>query len=339
LTIGADFKSGVVNGKKVKQRVCWSEDSLIFFRHLEESNAEMVMTRTIEQNASEYQILLKIVHRDFKTGKEVEGMSWFNLIGPSTTSRPLAEDVPLPFDSNSATIETGEKTVETLLKDLIDDEEDDDEIAVRKMRMVSSARQTDFTSKRLLADLQSPITSILKNSQDVRSLSTDKIRSSLFDEPDVVIVQSKPDLSGIWKRSSGTFDNVSTNSSVAVSTLTFTHIISMTLNQIRIQEFGGTLKMEDSTYTIDSQEYIKTTYMKKLYRSRCYWEGETLVMHRINVSDSYELLIKRDLEEKGTIIRLVSIYRNVVTGEEAESMSIFNESSRDSVSLSSPSKK
>ena len=130
----------------------------------------------------------------------------------------------------------------------------------------------------------------------------------------LVYYSKKPDFSGIWKRNSDLTG--SNNNSVKLgANLSFTNIISMSANQMRIQEFGGALKIEDTTYLLDSGEYIDTTYMKKRYKSRCYWEGATLVMHRMNVSDNYELVAKRDLEQDGGVIRLVSIYRNMITGE------------------------
>eukprot|EP01037_Dinobryon_pediforme_P018782 gene18782-19089_t len=96
------------------------------------------------------------------------------------------------------------------------------------------------------------------------------------------------------------------------------------------EKFGGDVKIEDTWYILSqdiaTQDYIDTIYMKKRYRSRCFWENDSLVMHRVNISDNYELRAKRELlrDESGrNLIRLTSTYRNILSGEETESSSIF----------------
>jgi len=51
--------------------------------------------------------------------------------------------------------------------------------------------------------------------------------------------------------------------------------------------------------------------------------GKTLVILRKNITNSYDLHIRRDLEENGTQIRLISTQTNLNTGEDSETMSIF----------------
>ena len=161
------------------------------------------------------------------------------------------------------------------------------------------------------------------------------------------MISRKPDFSGIWKRDNSAISNVFSSdcpgqdpapssptspslSPKIASNQSYTNIITMSGPHLRIQEFGGNVKIEDTWYILSqdiaTQDYIDTIYMKKRYRSRCFWENDSLVMHRVNISDNYELRAKRELlrDESGrNLIRLTSTYRNILSGEETESSSIF----------------
>lgn len=61
----------------------------------------------------------------------------------------------------------------------------------------------------------------------------------------------------------------------------------------------------------------------KSYLEKIYLEGKALVQHRLHESQDFEIISKRYLEDGGKTLRLVSIYRNNLTGDESESMSLF----------------
>jgi hypothetical protein len=179
----------------------------------------------------------------------------------------------------------------------------------------------------------------------------------------------KPDFSGIWRRDGVASLSPSTSSSslsppVSPSSsaknpgsVSHTNIISMFGSQIRIQEFRGALKLEDTTYTLSAEEqpeaggdgrgrpaverveeaagsdrYADAGNTRRAYRARCFWLGDVLTVHKVSASDRSDMLLRREMlppAESDALMqvqmRLTTIHRNLVTGEEAESVSLFTE--------------
>lgn len=189
------------------------------------------------------------------------------------------------------------------------------------------------------------------------------------------ITSRKPDFSGIWRQDSssgsssgggGALSPISSCSSLsppvsptsaakaAGGSLSHTHIISMFGSQIRIQEFRGALKVDDTTYSLleedgdrdgrgrppveqveaaaASDRYVDAGHARRAYRACCFWLDDALTVHKVSVSDRSDLLIRREIlatptESEPQQMRLTAIQRNLVTGEEVESVSLFSEAS------------
>lgn len=107
--------------------------------------------------------------------------------------------------------------------------------------------------------------------------------------------------------------------------------------------------MDDTTYTLSSTEqepedrpaveqveaaaaserYVDAGNVRRTYRARCYWLGDALMVHKVGVSDRSDLLLRREIipadTEAQMQMRLTTIQRNLITGEEVESISLFAE--------------
>lgn len=108
-----------------------------------------------------------------------------------------------------------------------------------------------------------------------------------------------------------------------------THTITMDppfYTGFRLHEKGGPLDL-DNTYQVGSgaatSKPVLNTILKKKFWESVYWEGSALIVRRVHELNDFELVMKRYLEENGTVIRLVSVHHNLVTNEEIESISFF----------------
>lgn len=168
----------------------------------------------------------------------------------------------------------------------VDNDEDDDDQALAKMRSVSTAAaRTNLTS------LTGAITQVSKNT----------------------------DFGGVWIQNNAThFDAAQVDVNMSL-----THTITMQKREVRVKESICGRVIDDNTFTVDSDE-VAVEYVGKACRVRVFFEGKTLVLHRIIDDDQVEYFIRRDLEDEGKVLRLVTLQRNLYTGEESESMTLFN---------------
>eukprot|EP00981_Chlorochromonas_danica_P003816 scaffold725_cov162-Ochromonas_danica.AAC.2 len=98
VTIGADFQAVELNGRSFLHKAYWQDGALVLQRRAADGSFEMVLTRTleVENSPDEPKLILKSVHRDLQTGKEVEATSWFNKTGPSPNLLPVPDSSLLP---------------------------------------------------------------------------------------------------------------------------------------------------------------------------------------------------------------------------------------------------
>lgn len=367
LVVGGEFQPGVVNGKNFLQRVYWTPDgSLVMQRRLVGGAYDLIMTRSIiDDNEDEVQILLISVNRNHNTGKEVESTAWFTRIGDSPNPAPEFDRSLLPAPEPSKADEAAKKKdmaieelngvdadpqqavdaeADALLEndEDIDLEDEDDDAALERLRQFSAARRSNFAAH---IPLSSPKTiqrqtiqrmteladaDILADARD--ALSADPLDLSTLSEN--IESEVKPDMTGKWARSSALNGSNKSQNTLAYQ-LNVTHDLACTDMGITIKEVAGSGSVLDEVSYVYDADFKTITRRKKEYQSRCYWEGTTLVEHSVNQLESYELILKRDLEQEGegegervkpsegSIIRLVTIRRNLITGQESESMAIF----------------
>ena len=96
------------------------------------------------------------------------------------------------------------------------------------------------------------------------------------------------------------------------------------LTSLRLQEVGGAVNT-DCTFEIGG-EWVMGNILKKKYLQRAEWNGTALQLTRRHDSQLHELILTRFLtvDESGSReMRLTSVHRDLLTGVETESSSIF----------------
>merc|ERR1719223_2000863 len=144
MTIEGDWIEVLVMKEKMRQRVYWVQehsgaatDALVMQRQpvtKGEVPYEMVMTRTLEQAGSGYELTLKIVHRDLVTKVETEGLSWFSNSSPSPNPPPIATTPVLQKQQRNGERSRTDSVDDIEKTDYEDDDDDNDDDAVLKMR-------------------------------------------------------------------------------------------------------------------------------------------------------------------------------------------------------------
>eukprot|EP01038_Epipyxis_sp_PR26KG_P013309 gene13309-17831_t len=187
-----------------------------------------------------------------------------------------------------------------------------------------------------------------------KSSATSSFGNSAKLKPSIIINDKsniiKIDYSGEWHRTNamniGAINSSSNTGNFNLqqkleANIKVVHFITMnppSLSTFRLREINGSVSY-DNLYKI-GEDYVDELLSNKRCRTRCYWESNTLVLHRINLDDSFELVFKRFLESSSenspsissntnkrnatsAILRLVTTRRSLVTGEETESMALF----------------
>lgn len=143
---------------------------------------------------------------------------------------------------------------------------------------------------------------------------------------------NRPDFTGVWRRTNTSNYESFIGAQGAgfvqrklAASMALTHTIDMTDSSLRLREVGGPLN-KDTFYDIGSSSWIETEIVKRKFKEKCFWEGEVIVIHRIHILNDFELILKRYLEDAGRTVRLVSLHRNLGTGQEVEAISMFSKS-------------
>jgi hypothetical protein len=152
LTIGADFTEVSLNGKKFMHRMYWADDALVMQRRAEDGSFELIIVRSIdpESNPDAPQLILKSTHRDLGSGKETEATSWFTRTGPSPNPAPVPDISAIQSNATeSAAVApaTSGGAVLDIKDEELDNEDDDDDVAVAKMRTISTAQKAAYSAK------------------------------------------------------------------------------------------------------------------------------------------------------------------------------------------------
>ncbi len=280
------------NGKKLTHRAYWEGEALVMHRVVLEGNYELINSRTLDESTDVKQLVCSIKFHDLRSGNEVEATSWFSYAGPSPTPQPVPDLSVLP-----KVAEAPAPVPEKVELDL-DDDEDTDEVAVAKMRMSvavpSSAAARLFQPAGVATFSHSPVGGA----------------ASPLDR--------MPNLTGVWHRDMGQAQGLA-----AKFQLTHTIKQDATTFMLREQDNSGRV-LEDLTLVIGGPAIEKLYPQQRRLKCSCYWEGATLVVQQVNAAESFELVMRRNLEEHGQQLRLTVIHRSLTTGEESESMSIFN---------------
>jgi hypothetical protein len=278
------------NGKKLTHKAYWDGEALVMHRVVLEGNYELVNKRILDESTDVKQLVCTITFRDLKNGNEVEATSWFSYAGSSPSPAPVPDLSKLPKVAVVEDTKAAAAAAAAAEEDH-DDDDDTDEVAIEKMRM--SVMVPSSAASKLFAPVGGAVGG---------AASPDAGR--------------RPNFTGTWQRDMGSAPTMS-------SKFQLTHTIKLdaTTFMIREQDCNGRV-LEDLTLVIGDGFIDKAVGNKKL-RYRCYWEGATLVVQMVNSAESYDLYVRRNLEENGSQIRLTTTQRSLTTGEESESMSIF----------------
>lgn len=295
LTVGAtDTAPYDNNGKKLAHKAYWEGDALVMHRIVLDGNYELVNKRTLDESTDVKQLVCQITFRDLRTGNEVEATSWFSFAGPSPSPLPVPDLTKLPKTAEAA---APAPEVPKVPEVDIDDDDDTDEVAVQKMRM-SVMTPTSAASR-------------LFQPAGISSLYAANPHQNDMD------AARRPIFSGTWQKDMGSGPALS-------SKFQLTHIIKLDATTFMLREEDNHGKvLDDLTLVVGGPAIEKTFASHKKMRVRCYWEGATFVVQQVNTAESYELYIRRELEENGSQVRLVTTQRSLTTGEESESMSVF----------------
>lgn len=206
-----------------------------------------------------------------------------------------------------------------------DNEEDDDNVALEKMRSRSVSRSSPTTTVHvqpsvLYSSVSKPVGAIIK--PILKKASTNSTSNS-----------KRLQLAGTWERSNSAVDvdslvnagDENAPQGRLLKAMKVSQVITFNdpLNtHVRIEESLGGIK-SDLTYPVDGVQPTVTETLRKTYSDRVHFEGDALVVHRVHSLNDFEIIIKRYLEDNGTSLRQVTCHRNLITGEESESMSLF----------------
>ena len=337
LTVGATEAAPYDNnGKKLTHKVYWDEDALVMHRVVLEGNYELVNKRVLDESTDVKQLVCSIMYRDLRSGNEVEATSWFTYLGPSTMPLPVPDLSKLPkaveAPSPAAAAEAAAaKKAEAAKAELdLDDEEDDDDVAVAKMRMsvaVASPAAARLAGGGVGGGAYRPGGGAVGgmgtgggggHSHAVGGMSTSPYGSSSAVGGSMQPYGDsarRPVFTGTWQRDVG--QGVSAK-------FQLTHTIRLEGNSFVLKEQDSQGKiLEELMLTVGADYILKKYPPRKQLQCRCYWEGATIVVQQINTQESYELFVRRNVEENGQQIRLTTTQRSLTTGEESESMSIF----------------
>lgn len=119
----------------------------------------------------------------------------------------------------------------------------------------------------------------------------------------------------------------------AAMPLTHTIVMNSELTALRLKETGGPLDL-DTSYTIGN-DFITTKILKNQFREKMYWDGpNAIVLHRLCLDGSYELIMTRQVDDEGKQVILKSIHRDLKTLHEVEATSWFTKARTMTVILS-----
>lgn len=311
ISIGGESQDIIVNNRKFTQQMYWQDDLLVLRRIAADSSFELLYTRQLiksngEQHSTE-QYLMKSLHRDLATAKETEALSWFNKVGPSPLVVPSAASsssitLPAPAISTPTSLSIIPKVEAEDIDDDHDEDEDDD-VVLQRMKTRLTERESQLTST------DSPTTSSPLLNLSARIVSSPRKEFSSSTDH----LSSLEAFKGVWTKSSGGNNTLGVpNASLGVEgTCNSVQYIDVTGHDVRIVDgsiFGELteqLEMKLDTDFVASKVKLPTQQAIDI-RTRCYLEDKTLVVHRINDSEKYEIYQRRTLESNGKIMRLVN---------------------------------
>jgi hypothetical protein len=341
----------------------WADDALVMQRRAEDGSFELIMVRSIdpESNPDAPQLILKSTHRDLGSGKETEATSWFTRTGASPNPAPVPDMSAIHSnitESAAAAPAIGGGTMLDIKDEELDNEDDDDDVAVAKMRTISTAQKAAYSAK-IYSGTKAPSStfgffggsskgrvSTIQSQTAKNAVSSTPVSSKPATSPTKTATASSLPASlkaSLAEEFAGSWSQQGANKNNSMS-LSF-KIVMMPNNSCRIIEQTATGKtIEDINLVIDGPVVsskvstaqvalqsppVTTPFLflsqvqSKSFKSRLYFEGNSLVLHRANSSEKYELFIKREIEDEGRVMRMVTTRKELKTGVESESMTLF----------------
>jgi len=187
-------------------------------------------------------------------------------------------------------------------------------------------------SPNLAPEPQLPIKGSTDSGNDTVGGHTSEVSASSSSRPERQASTSslRVDFSGVWERQTDNTEKMM--SSVMQShagVMNSTHTITMdapTLSTFQIVETSSKTNVERN-FQIGG-DAIEVSQDDKTYKEKCYWLGEALVVQRLSVTNDVEIVITRFLEKDR--MRLVTVRKNLHTGDNTESVSFFTKRPSDS---------
>eukprot|EP01035_Chromulina_nebulosa_P019498 gene19498-25389_t len=325
---GDEIKSLLVK-KEFLDKCYWDSDNALTLKkvHIPERDYELVVKRYLEESGKVIRLVATFYDLKVTTNKPVETTCYFEKTG----------DTPNPPPKSSRTVDLRTDTVgsndDTSKENKIEDKVDN------KVKIENNIT-VDYMGKRA-STRTSAINKIDQNINNGLSLEDEdddeddddmialskrmtRITKDLVDEPVTTIrpqLINNPsntsvsfDLTGDWKREGSIY--------TGIGEIFVIHKLVMKDKTISIHELMANKTIVNQIYLIDGPE-IKVEIQSKLYLERVYFEDNALVLHRKHSSKDFEVFHKRYLDQSGQIIQLVSKHKNLVTGAETESISLF----------------
>ena len=136
------------------------------------------------------------------------------------------------------------------------------------------------------------------------------------------------DFSGEWERRADDSEKMASTVMTSPGSLmaSTTHTISMNPPALSVFEIKETWQNNTSQRKYDiGGDSIETEYNDKQFKEKCYWLGDALVVQKLSQANDFEILVTRYLEDDR--IRLVTVRKNLNTGDTTESVSFFTKKS------------
>lgn len=180
---------------------------------------------------------------------------------------------------------------------------------------------------------QSKFGSAVEPAAGSTSSDANSASKSSSSKPDKTVdAVKKPNFSGVWTRvKTENFDSFIgvqgagylQRKLAATMPLTHTLTFDASMRAVRLQEKGGPLDL-DNSYTIGNP-FQESIIVKKKFRDRMSWVGDTLVLHRVADDNTFELVLTRRLESSGNQVQIIlnSLHRDLNTMQETEAISWF----------------
>ena len=251
----------------------------------------IVFSFSTHSNLCYYSLVHQVnIHHNHSTGTETVATNWFQHKGSSPNPMPVPT---LPINHST---------------DAKDKDEGDSSSAT------ASASVTAAVSSTAATDTEGGAGSGTGTGTEQQHRASRQVSSSL-----------RVDFSGVWERHAEDSEKMMSTvmqSGDKANVMQSTHAITMDaplLSTFQLVETSPKSRA-DRSYNIGG-DYIETSVDGKAFKEKCYWLGDALVIQRLSLANDVEITLTRYLEN--TRLRLVTVRKNLNTGDNTESVSFF----------------